>query len=153
MRGLTTKRLIAAASGLVLVLGIAACGDDDDGDDGGGGGGETQLDLVIGDIVPLTGDLADFGPFGPKAADIAVDQINAAIEGGRCRPHRQDRPRGRPDRSAGRRAGGAQGRGHRQRDLHRGEGLVDVQHDPDRRSVTIREGVLQISPASTADEI
>ncbi len=38
MRGLNTKRLLAASAGLVLVLGVAACGDDDD--DGGGGGGE-----------------------------------------------------------------------------------------------------------------
>ena len=78
MRGLTAKRLIALASGLVLIVGIAACGDDDDSDSGGGG--ETQLDLVIGDSLPLTGDLADFGPPGQKAADLAVDQINDAIK-------------------------------------------------------------------------
>jgi ABC-type branched-subunit amino acid transport system substrate-binding protein len=59
-----------------LALGLAACGDDDD----GGGGGEETLDLTIGDSLPLTGDLADFGPPGEKAADIAADEINAAIE-------------------------------------------------------------------------
>jgi ABC-type branched-subunit amino acid transport system substrate-binding protein len=78
MRGLTAKRLIALASGLVLIIGVAACGDDDD-DGGGGDGGEAQLDLVIGDSLPLTGDLSDFGPPGQKAADLAVAQINDAI--------------------------------------------------------------------------
>jgi ABC-type branched-subunit amino acid transport system substrate-binding protein len=59
-----------------LALGLAACGDDDD----GGGGGEETLDLTIGDSLPLTGGLSDFGPPGEKAAGIAEDEINAAIE-------------------------------------------------------------------------
>src|SRR5918994_2827452 len=79
MRGLTTKRFLAASAGLVLVLGVAACGDDDD-DDGGGGGGEATLDLTIGDSIPLTGDLSDFGPPGQKAADMAILEINEAID-------------------------------------------------------------------------
>jgi ABC-type branched-subunit amino acid transport system substrate-binding protein len=62
----------------VLSIGVAACGDDDDDD---GGGGETSLELTIGDSVPLSGDLADFGPPGDKAAQIAVDEvITPAIE-------------------------------------------------------------------------
>ncbi|MGI8462099.1 MAG: ABC transporter substrate-binding protein [Solirubrobacterales bacterium] len=69
---------------LVFSLGLVACGSDDD-DDGGGTtaevtGGEETLDLVIGDSLPLSGDLADFGPPGEKAADIALEQINSAIE-------------------------------------------------------------------------
>ncbi len=41
----------------------------------------TSLDLTIGDSVPLTGDLADFGPPGQKAADIAISEvITPAIE-------------------------------------------------------------------------
>ena len=44
-----------------LALGLAACGGDDDDD---GGPGETQIDLTIGDSLPLSGDLADFGPPG-----------------------------------------------------------------------------------------
>jgi ABC-type branched-subunit amino acid transport system substrate-binding protein len=58
-----------------LTLGLAACGGDDDGD-----GGEATLDLTIGDSIPLSGDLADFGPAGEKSADIAIDQINQAID-------------------------------------------------------------------------
>lgn len=71
-----------ALPGLVLALslGLAACGDDDD--DGGGeiAGGEEALELTIGDSLPLTGDLADYGPPGQKAADLALDEVNAAIE-------------------------------------------------------------------------
>ena len=62
-----------------LSFGVAACGDDDSAQCGDGGG-ETSLDLAIGDLVPLSGDLADFGPPGEKAADIAIDEINTAIE-------------------------------------------------------------------------
>jgi ABC-type branched-subunit amino acid transport system substrate-binding protein len=71
-------KLIALALAVVgLAFGIAACGDDDDDD----GGGETSLELTIGDSVPLSGDLADFGPPGDKAAQVAVDEvITPAIE-------------------------------------------------------------------------
>src|SRR5918999_2158538 len=75
---MSAKALLAALLSLVLVLGVAACGDDDD--DDGGGGGEEQLDLVIGDSIPLTGDLSPFGPPGQKAADMAKAQIDAAIQ-------------------------------------------------------------------------
>ncbi len=78
MRGLKYKGFLAAVTGLVLVVGVAACGDDDD--DGGGGGGEASLNLTIGDSIPLTGDLSDFGPPGQKASDLAVAQIDAAIQ-------------------------------------------------------------------------
>jgi branched-chain amino acid transport system substrate-binding protein len=74
MRGI--KLILLALAVSALSLGIAACGDDDDDD----GGGEASLDLVIGDSVPLSGDLADFGPPGQKAADLAAEVINEAIE-------------------------------------------------------------------------
>ena len=64
-----------------LAFGVSACGDDDDDGDGEAvPGGEAQLDLVIGELVPLTGALAPFGPPGEKAGDLALDQINAAID-------------------------------------------------------------------------
>jgi ABC-type branched-subunit amino acid transport system substrate-binding protein len=71
------KLVLLAMAVAGLALGLAACGDDDD---DGGGGGETSLDLTIGDSLPLTGGLSDFGPPGEKAANIALDEINAAIE-------------------------------------------------------------------------
>ena len=65
-----------------LTLGLAACGDDEE--EGGGGdevtGGETALDLTIGQLVPLTGDLADFGPPGEKAGNLALEEIQTAID-------------------------------------------------------------------------
>ena len=79
MRG---RKLLAVAGAIgALSLGVAACGDDDESDStSSSSGGETSLDLVIGDSLPLSGDLADFGPPGQKAADLAIEQINAAIE-------------------------------------------------------------------------
>ena len=74
MRRTRILPLLAASLVLAATLAIAACGDDN------GGGGEKTLNLTIGDIVPLTGDLADYGPSGRKAAQVAVDQINAAVK-------------------------------------------------------------------------
>jgi ABC-type branched-subunit amino acid transport system substrate-binding protein len=65
---------------LVLALGLAACGDDDDDEGDGGGGGAARLDLTIGNLVPLTGDLGPFGPAGEKGGELAAQQINAAIK-------------------------------------------------------------------------
>jgi len=70
-----------ALSCAVLSGGLVACGDDDDegGSGGGGGGSDAALDLVIGNSVPLTGDLADFDPPGDKAAQVAISEIEKAI--------------------------------------------------------------------------
>ena len=61
------------AAGVIL----AGCGDDDPDSEPAGNG---SFELVIGDLVPLSGDFGDFGPPGEKAADLAMEQINAAIE-------------------------------------------------------------------------
>ncbi len=82
MRTSRLRLVLPAFAALALSLGLAACGDDDEGDGTTAEitGGETTLDMTIGDSLPLTGDLADFGPPGEKAADLAIDEINAAIE-------------------------------------------------------------------------
>lgn len=78
-------RTLAAAGALALSLGITACGGGDD-DEGGGnaGGGQapqnTSFELMIGDLVPLTGELSVFGPAGQKSADLAVEQVNEAAQ-------------------------------------------------------------------------
>jgi branched-chain amino acid transport system substrate-binding protein len=136
-----------------LSFGIAACGDDDD-DDGGGGGGETSLDLVIGDSVPLSGDLADFGPPGQKAADLAIEEINAGIEEAGVDHtveivHEDN-------------CGGAD----QQCAVQAARKLVDSDNAsciagawasadtiPTAESVTIPDGVALISPSSTSDEL
>ena len=99
-----------------------------------GGGGETSLDMVIGVSLPLSGDLADFGPPGEKAADLALDRDQRRDRGGRRRPHGRARQRGqlRRGRSAVRGAGAAQAGDVRRRELHRRR-LGLGRHDPERR--------------------
>jgi branched-chain amino acid transport system substrate-binding protein len=134
-----------------LSLGIAACGGDDETTSGGGGGGATSLDLTIGDIIPLTGDLADFGPPGQKAADLAVDQINSAIQevgADHTVTIQHEDEQTKPDAavSAARKL------------ADEGASCIagawaSSDSIPVARSVSIREGILQISPASTSTEI
>ena len=152
MRGLNTKRLIAAASGLVLVLGVAACGGDDDDDGGGGGGGETQLDLVIGDSIPLTGDLAPFGPPGQKAADLAVAQINDAISQAGVDHtveivHEDNETNEQAAVQAARKLVDSDGA------TCIAGAWASSDTEPTALSVTIPEGILQISPSSTSAEL
>jgi ABC-type branched-subunit amino acid transport system substrate-binding protein len=148
------RLVLPALAALALSFGLAACGDDDEGDGGTTAeitGGEETLDLTIGDSIPLSGDLADFGPPGQKAADLAVDEINSAIQ--------------------------EVGADHTVEIIHQdnetnpqaavqvARAMVDdgaacitgawasADTIPTARSVSIREGILQISPASTSDEI
>jgi branched-chain amino acid transport system substrate-binding protein len=135
--------LVLAAT---ATLGLAACGDD------GGGGGETSLNLTIGDLVPLTGDLADFGPPGRKAADLAVKEIQAAAkEAGADHTVKVVHEDDQTDPQAA---------------VQAARKLVDAENAnclagawgstvtlPVARSVAIREEVLQISPASTGDAL
>jgi ABC-type branched-subunit amino acid transport system substrate-binding protein len=135
-----------------LSFGVAACGDDDD--DGGDGGGETSLDLVVGDSVPLSGDLADFGPPGEKAADLAVAEITSAIEESGA-DHtveivHEDNCGGADPQCAVQAA----------RKLVESDGASCITGAwassdtiPTAESVAIPEEVLLISPASTSDEI
>jgi branched-chain amino acid transport system substrate-binding protein len=76
--GIDTHRALAAATGLALVLGLAACG-------GGGGGegngpGSKELDLVIGNSLPLSGSSQALGDSGQKASELAVDRIKQATD-------------------------------------------------------------------------
>jgi ABC-type branched-subunit amino acid transport system substrate-binding protein len=75
-----SRLLLLALAVAGLSLGLVACGGDDDDDGGDGGAGEATLDLVIGDSLPLSGALSPFGPAGQKAADVAISEIEAAIE-------------------------------------------------------------------------
>lgn len=68
------KWLAIAGIFMLLTTGLTACGGDDD-----EGPGEASFNLVIGDLVPLTGDLSQFGPPGRKAANVASEQIRDAI--------------------------------------------------------------------------
>ena len=68
--------MAVAGTVLVLVLGLAACGG---GGGGGNGPGPKQLNLVIGNSLPLTGSSESLGKSGQKASALAVDQIKQAI--------------------------------------------------------------------------
>ena len=76
-------RLVALALVVLVPFGVSACGGDDDGEAGGEttateeGGEEAapSFELKIGSILPLTGDLASFGPAQAQAARIAVERI------------------------------------------------------------------------------
>jgi ABC-type branched-subunit amino acid transport system substrate-binding protein len=130
--------LVFAAS-----LGLAACG--------GGGGNEAKFDLTIGDIVPLTGDLSPYGPPGRKAADLAGDQIKKAIQQANVDEtvtikHEDEQTDAQASVSAARKLvdGGAS---------CIAGAWASADTIPTAKSVSIREHVLQISPASTAASI
>jgi branched-chain amino acid transport system substrate-binding protein len=136
--------IAAAVTAICLAAGISACGD-------GGGGGEKSFDLTIGDSVPLTGDLADFGPPGDKAAKLAVSQINAAIKKDNLdqtvklvTQDNETNPQAAVSAARKMVADGAS--------CIMGA-WASADTIPTARSVSIPEGVLQISPASTSDEI
>jgi ABC-type branched-subunit amino acid transport system substrate-binding protein len=142
-----------AVSSIVLAGGLVACGDDDDEGDGGGGGGggPAKLDLTIGDSVPLTGDLADYGPPGEKAADVALGVINAAINQSGSQHtveviHEDNETLPQPAVQAARTL------------VNQGSTCIagawaSTDTIPTARSVGVPEEVPVISPSSTADEI
>jgi ABC-type branched-subunit amino acid transport system substrate-binding protein len=76
LRGrIDTRRAIAASAGLTLILGLVACGGG-----GGNGPGSKQLDLVIGNSLPLTGSSKALGESGQKASELALDRIKEAAD-------------------------------------------------------------------------
>jgi ABC-type branched-subunit amino acid transport system substrate-binding protein len=137
--------VLVAAAVLAATAGIAACGSDN------GGGGDAKFDLTIGDIVPLTGDLSDFGPPGEKAAKLAVQQINAAIKAdGLDETVKLQNEDEQTDPAAAVAAA---------RKLSDGGASciagawASSDTIPVSRSVTSRDKIVQISPASTSAEI
>ena len=140
--------LAAVVAALTLALGVVACGDSDDETDGGASG---QIDLTIGNLVPLTGDLAPYGAPSEKAGDLAGQQIDAAIS--------QAGVDQTVDVVAEDGASDDQGGVQAARKLI-ADGATCISGDfastatvAVARSVTVPEGVLLISPASTADAL
>lgn len=143
-------KLAAVVAALTVATGLAACGSNND-NGGGGGGGKASFDLTIGDLVPLTGDLSPFGPPGQKAAQLAVDQINAAIDkDGLDQTVKLLNEDTQTDPQASTQAA--------RKVSDAGASCIAgawASSDtlPVARSVSIRDKILQISPASTSDEI
>jgi ABC-type branched-subunit amino acid transport system substrate-binding protein len=154
MRTNRLRLVLPAFAALALSFGLAACGDDDDEGDGTTAditGGEETLELTIGDSIPLTGDLADFGPPGEKAADLAIDEINSAIEEVGAdhtveiiHEDNETNPQAAVQAARSMVGDGA---------TCIAGAWASADTIPTARSVATREGVLQISPASTSDEI
>jgi branched-chain amino acid transport system substrate-binding protein len=136
---------------VALTVGGVACGEEDQGP-AEIEGGETALDLTIGDLVPLTGDLSDFGPPGRKAADLAEQQIRRAIEtAGADHDVRVVHADTQTDPQASVQAARKVVSSDNASCLAGAWASADTL--PVARSLSIRQNVLQISPASTSDEI
>ncbi len=140
--------IAAAVTAACLAAGISACGGG-----GGGGGGENSFDLTIGDSLPLTGALSDFGPPGNKAAHLAIDNINKAIKADKLKQtvslKTQDNAGGDDPQQAVSAA---------RKLVADGASCIagawaSSDTIPTARSVAIPQGVLLISPASTSSEI
>lgn len=135
----------------VLSFGMVACGGDDDDTTAGGGGGAEKLDLVIGNLVPLTGDLSPYGPAGQKAGELAAQEIDGAIQkAGVDQTVELVTEDGASDDQGGVQAA---------RKLI-ADGATCISGDyastatvSVARSVTVPGGVMLISPASTADAL
>lgn len=136
------KLVLLALAVAGLSLGITACGGDDD-----DAGEAVTLDLTIGQLVPLTGDLAPFGPPGDKAANLAIDQIEAGIEEAGS-DHTVNMLT--EDSQTSDQAGVSAARKLVGEDASCINGAwASGVTEPVAESVTIRQGILQISPAST----
>jgi ABC-type branched-subunit amino acid transport system substrate-binding protein len=133
--------VVMASVLLATTMGLASCGGDD----------KASFDLTIGDVVPLTGALSDFGPPGRKAADLAVAEINKAIKEANVDhtvkiQHEDEETDSQATLSAGRKrvdAGATCIAG----------AWASADTIPLAESVSIKEQVVQISPASTAASI
>ncbi|QLQ10899.1 MAG: ABC transporter substrate-binding protein [Nocardioidaceae bacterium] len=70
------SHLIPAAIGVSLVLALSACASD--GESKGDNGSSADGDIVFGQLIGVSGDYAPFTPPANAAAEIAVEEINAA---------------------------------------------------------------------------
>src|SRR3954453_2119110 len=151
----TVKRpslvVAAAISAVALAAGLSACGGNDETTGGGGGGGAQKLDLTVGNLVPLTGDLAPYGPAGEKAGKLASQEINAAIKkAGVDQTVTLATEDGQSSDQGGVQAA--------RKLIADGASCISGDYAStatvaDARSVTINEGTMLISPASTADAV
>ncbi len=141
--------IAAAVSALCLAIGLAACG----GSSSSSSGGSKSFNLTIGDSLPLTGDLAPFGPAGNKAAHLAIDNINKAIKADGLKQtvtlKTQDNAGGTDPQSAVSAA---------RKLVSDGSTCIagawaSSDTIPTAQSVAIPQGVLLISPASTSSDI
>src|SRR5689334_19345879 len=144
-RGVFMSRIRLILCALLVVgftVGLAACGSDSSSDTtsgGSSGGGTTDTGLKIGGLFPQTGDLSDFGPSGAKSLDVAVSEINK-VDPSVTSSTEDDQTSDQAGVAGARKL------------VADGATCIDGAYAssvsiPVARSVSIREGVLQISPA------
>ena len=135
-------RFVATVCAIVGVgCAVAACDEEDN----------SSLELTIGDLIPLSGRLQEFGPSTDKAAEIAVDQVDDAI--GAVGADHQVTLVTEDDQTSP-----AAGVAVAQKLVNRGATCLTGSWSPavtiaTARAVSIPEGVLQISPASRRDGV
>ncbi len=150
MQRLTMVLLAALAAALSSFV-LAACGDDDDGASSGGSSGGESLDLVVGNLVPQTGGLSPFAPAGEKAIGLAVDEINAAIDEVEADHSIESLTE---DTQTDPQAAVQAARKLASSDASCFNGAwASGSTIPVAESVSTREGILQISPASTSPDV
>ena len=134
-----------------LAFGVAACGEEEESGGAAPAGEEAQIDLTVGSLLPLSGDLADQGPAGAKSVDLAIDVLENAIKDAGV------------DHSVESLQGDSQTNPQAAVQLARDQVGDDAtcltgpwssgENIPVAQSVSIREEVPNISPSSTADEV
>src|SRR6266550_1333246 len=140
-----TSPTLVAAVVLAAAIGLVACGG------GGSSKGSGKFDLTIGDIVPLTGDLSDFGPPGEKAAKLAEQQINQSIgQAGVKQTVKLQNEDEQTDPAAA--VAAARKLSDNGASCIAGA-WASTDSIPVSRSVTTRDKILQISPASTSSDL
>jgi ABC-type branched-subunit amino acid transport system substrate-binding protein len=140
------RKSIPAIS-LLVALSLAACGGSDEPEVE-----QEPFDLVIGDSIPLTGQYSDLGRSGQKAADLAVEQINDAIgEAGVDHTVEIVHKDNASDPAT------AEEVAREMVDADDASCIIGAWGDPESvttaDAVAIPEKLLQISPASTTDEL
>jgi len=140
------KRHLAIAAAALAALAFAACGSDEP------EVVQEPFDLVIGDSIPLSGQYEDLGRSAQKAADLAVEQINDAVgEAGADHTVEIVHKDNESD------PGVAEEVAAEMVESDDATCIIGAWGDPDTvataESVAIPEGVLEISPASTTDEL
>lgn len=153
-RSTSPRAVLAITAAAVLALGVAACGSSNKSSSSGsssGGAKNAAFTLNVGGVFPLTGDLSVYGPPGQKAAQLAVEQANKALQadGSKIKvklttADEQTDPQGAVSAARKLVSGGAT--------------CLDAAYAssdtiPVNQSVAARQGIPQISPASTSAQI